>query len=425
MKYIFSLLITIGLLSCNSDQNKKVTAKQDYDLFLDSSNIKTTSKFYELWNNKIKPDSMQLLSFGNVASEYNRYFKNTGEIEYLKKAEKSLKKAVDIAAIGKAGYCRALARNYISQHRFKDALVMAKEAEKMGSGVKENNELFFDVYMELGHYTKARKVLDDLDDPNDFGYLIRLAKWNDYKGDLNKTIAYMKKAKSIAETAKDNNLMIWSYTNLADYYGHAGKLEDSYRHYLMALELEPSNAYAKKGIAWIVFSHERNPKEALRILNSITNYYQSPDYYLLKAEIGAYMNDQLLVSKNLDAFVKAVNDPNYGNMYNAHNVELYLNHSQQYNMAMQLAKKEIQNRETPETYILLASSYFKMGDLDKAIEIINQEIEGKTFEPNILLQCAKIYKSIGDNGKVIKLKKELNDAIYELGPNVEKEITQL
>lgn len=425
MKYIFSFLITISLLSCNSNQNKKVTAKQDYDLFLDSSNTKTTSKFYKLWNNKIKPDSMQLLSFGNVASEYNRYFKNTGKIEYLKKAEKSLKKAVDIAAIGKAGYCRALARNYISQHRFKDALVMAKEAEKMGSGVKENNELFFDVYMELGHYAKAEKVLDDLNDPNDFGYLIRLAKWNDYKGDLNKTIAYMKKAKSIAEAAKDNDLMIWSYTNLADYYGHAGKLEDSYSHYLMALELEPSNAYAKKGIAWIVFSHERNPKEALRILNSITNYYQSPDYYLLKAEIGAYMGDQLLESKNLDAFVKAVNDPNYGDMYNAHNVELYLTHSQQYNMAMQLAKKEVKNRKTPETYMLLANSYFKMGDLDEAIEIINQEVEGKTFEPNILLQCAKIYKSIGDNSKVIKLKEELSDAIYELGPNVEKEIAQL
>ena len=65
---------------------------------------------------------MQLLSFGIVGGEYNRYFQETGDIEYLKKAEKSLKKALEIAAIGKAGYFSALARNYISQHRFKEAL---------------------------------------------------------------------------------------------------------------------------------------------------------------------------------------------------------------------------------------------------------------------------------------------------------------
>ena len=409
----------------NLKKNKIITKKQDYAAYLSSGEIKTTSKFYELWNNKIQPDSMQLLSFGNVASEYNRYFKHTGKIEYLKKAEKSLKKAVEIAAIGKAGYCRALARNYISQHRFVDALDMAKEAKKMGSGSKETNELFFDVYMELGKYYKAEAILKILDDPNDFGYLIRLAKWNDYKGDLNKTIAYMEKAKSIAETKNDKDLKIWSYTNLADYYGHAGRIEDSYNHYLMSLELDPKNAYAKKGIAWIVFSHERNPKEALRILNSIMENYESPDYYLLKAEIADFMGDEMMKSKNLDNYSKIVKNLNYGAMYNAHNVEFYLNNTKQYKKAIELAQEELKNRETPETYMLLANSYFKLGDLDKAVSIIEKKIKGKTYEPNILLQCAKIYKSIGDYSKVEVLKRELNDAIYELGPNVEQEIAQL
>jgi hypothetical protein len=40
-----------------------------------------------------------------------------------------------------------------------------------------------------------------------------------------------------------------------------------------------------------VFSHEKNPKEALRILNTILLQHKTPDYYLLKAEIAEYMGN--------------------------------------------------------------------------------------------------------------------------------------
>ena len=94
---------------------------------------------------------------------------------------------------------------------------------------------------------------------------------------------YEKKKK--AEEANDKALKIWSYTNLADFYGHNGQIEESYNLYLKSLALDNNNAYAKKGIAWIVFSHDKNPKEALRILDIISDEHFSPDYFLLKAEI--------------------------------------------------------------------------------------------------------------------------------------------
>jgi hypothetical protein len=49
---------------------------------------------------------------------------------------------------------------------------------------------------------------------NDYDYLIRLAKWNDHKGDLKNH--FMEKARDIAE--EDNRtLKIWSYSNLGDF----------------------------------------------------------------------------------------------------------------------------------------------------------------------------------------------------------------
>jgi tetratricopeptide (TPR) repeat protein len=368
---------------------------------------------------------MQLMSFGIVGSEYNRYFTNTGDIEYLKKAEQVLKRAADIANTGRAGTYRALARNYISQHRFKEALQWADSSRAIGSDINQTQGLLFDVHMELGNYDTAEKYLDSLKNMDDFGYLIRLAKWNDYKGNLDTTIRFMEKARQEAEDSKNTALMLWTYTNLADYYGHAGRIKDSYEHYLKSLQIDPKNAYAKKGIAWIVFSHEKKPEEAMRILDSVTQHYKSPAYLLLKSEIAEYMGDDMKSVADLDKYFKLVQNPAYGDMYNAYNISLYLNETEQYGKAFELAEKEVANRPTPESYSLLAYSYLKKGDAQKARDIVEGHIEGKTHEPAILLRNAEIYKATGSTDRVEQLKDELLGATYELGPSTEKEIEQL
>ena len=426
MKHIIVFVLSVLLLSsCSSKKENSIADSNDYDQYLRSDAVKTTSKHFELWNSKIKSDSTQLLSFANVAGEYNRYFKKTGDIEFLKKAEQALTRAVEIANVGKSGYRRALARNYISQHRFKEALVLAEEAIAIGGGRRASQSLLFDIHMELGNYKLAEKYLDSVKNLSDFGYLIRAAKWNDYKGDLDTTIKFMEKAKEKAEKSKNTELMLWSFTNIADYYGHAGRIKDSYNNYLKALELDRNNAYAKKGIAWIAFSHDKNPKEAMRILDSVTQTYYAPDYYLLKSEIAEYMNDAESNLVNLDEYFKQVQNTAYGDMYNSYNIELYLNQTQQHEKAMQLAQKEVANRPTPESYSLLAYSFLKNGDVDKAKKLIDDHVLNKTFEPAIMYRVAEIYKASGDMKKVQEIKNELAGASYELGPMMAMDIAAL
>lgn len=425
MKHLLIALSIIGFVSC-SEKNKEITQREDYDKYLVNNNEpSTTSKYFRLWNNKITVDSTELLSFGNVASEYLRYFKNTGNISYLKNAEQALEKAVEIANINKEGYARSLARNYILQHRFKEALRMAQLADSLGGNKKDTQSLYFDVHMELGNYDSAEKYLDSIKNFSDFGYLIRLAKWNDYKGDLDTTIKMMEKAMKKAETSNNGTLKLWAYTNIADYYGHAGRLKESYNHYLKALQLDPQNAYAKKGIAWIVFSYEKNGEEALQILNSVTEYHQSPDYYLLKAEIAHFMGDENTYEYNMDTYFNRVQNQAYGDMYNACQINYYLNHDRQLPRALRLAELEVTNRPTPQTYSFLANTYLELGRAEEALKIVEEHIIGKTFEPGILLDVAEIFKANQDVEKVEALKPELMGAIYELGPSSKTTIEQL
>jgi tetratricopeptide (TPR) repeat protein len=425
MKSIRFLIVVVLVSACTSKNPDAVAKKADYDRYLVANQTETTSKYFNLWNSKIRQDSMQLTSFGIVGGEYNRYFQQTGAVEFLKKAEKSLEKAVEIAAIGKPGYYRALARNYISQHRFREALQLADAAAAIGGDKTENHSLYFDVQMELGNYKTAERYLDSLKNMTDFGYMIRVAKWNDYKGDLDTTINFMEMARAKAESSKNKDLMLWSYTNLGDYYGHAGRIQDSYNEFLKALAIDENNAYAKKGIAWIVFSNDKNPEEAIRILDSVTKTYDAPDYFLLKAEIADYMGDDLIRTKNLDHYFTKVKNSDYGDMYNAYNLSLYINETQQYDKALAMAEKEVVNRPTPESYSWLGYSYLKNGDAEKALEIVNTYVYGKTFEPVLLYQAAEIYRANGQTETVNELKEELMGALYELGPNMEKQIHDL
>lgn len=424
MKFSLILLLSLCILSCSTT----ITKPQDYEQSLNAQTneaVKNAALRLNFWNTKIKTDSMQLASLPYAAEAYGSLFQNTADIQYLKAAEKTLKRAADIAAIGKSGHLEALAANYIKQHRFQEALSALEQAYIIGGKTKSTTFMLFDVHMELGHYREAQTYLDLTSDFTDFNYLTRLAKWKDYVGDLDATIHYMEEARNIAEGSNKKDIRMWVYTNLADYYGHAGRLQDSYNHYLKALQLDPTNAYAKKGIAWIAYSHEANATEALRILNSIPAEYYSPDYYLLKAEIAEFMNDEGTKKEQLALYASAVSNPDYGSMYNIPTALILAEENGNYDTALRLAEQEVAARATPETYSLLAHILLLKGDVHKALEISEKYVAGQTFEPEANYRLAAIYKANNKKDVMATLEADLRGSHFELGPLTAKRIEQL
>lgn len=419
------ILVLLGLstavTSCKKNGKNTIARQSDYQVYLDTDPSEALNKLNEellFWNNRIKQDSSQIIDIRKSAGMYTAIFQSTANINVLKLAEQNLTKGVNMAHIGKDGYLRALAQNYVTQHRFKEAKLVIDSAYSISGDISANNFIKFDIAMELGNYNLAEEMLTKEADFSNYNYLIRRAKWEDYKGNLSSTIDYMEKAKAIAEKGKQKPLMLWVYTNLADYYGHDGRIKDSYNHYLKALEIDPNNTYAKKGIAWIAYAHDDNPKEALRIIEIIEKENQSPDYNLLKAEIYAYQGN-LEKSKNLtQKFIEEASSPLYGDMYNSYLLEIYANDEATASKGVAIAEREIKNRATPETYDLLSYAHLKNGDARKALDIQQQYVIGKTFEPIAQLHAAEIYKQLEMYDKVKPLKEELLEATFELGPEV-------
>ncbi|MFC7358450.1 tetratricopeptide repeat protein [Jejudonia soesokkakensis] len=427
MKKIFLLTIIIGLFSSCSEKNEKFAMNAtDYDAYLseNSQSLKSATEAKEFWSKRLDADTTGVGDIAPLASAYTSLFSTTGTIENLKIAEGLTKKGLQISANNKDGFARALALNYISQHRFKEAKQVLEESYANVSLKRDTELMLFDVSMELGEYEAAKNYLDKVKKPGDYNYLIRLSKWSDYRGDLDAAIKYMEEAKDIAVASGNNALKIWTYSNLGDYYGHAGRIKDSYTQYLKTLALQPDNYYVKKQLAWMAYAWENNSKEANRILDSISAHHKIPDYYLLKAEIAAFNDNPSEAKKYTDQFTEAVeNQPDYGAMYNAYLIEIYAEDKPE--KALALAENEISNRATPETYHLLAYAQLKAGHKEKALQTIETHVEGKTYEPMAQFHSALVYKANGKTEEAHRLKEELLSAGYELGPVIIKDVKTL
>lgn len=430
MKFIYKIYVAFAMLilaSCNSSP-KLITNAKDYNDFLvnnEKEMLHMAKADLEFWEKKLEKEPNQFPYLAKIAASQSLIFNLTGNIDALINAEKNLLKVNERTNYNKAGYLRALARNYVSQHKFKEALSLLTKAEINGENLKGTQKMLFDVHLELGNFEIAKTYLEHIRKDNDFDYLIRLSKWSDHRGDLTAAIKYMEQAKQIAEASNLAPTKQWVYTNLADFYGHAGRVSEAYKFYLKALQLNPEDAYAKKGIAWIVYSYEHNPEEALRILNTITLAYNSPDYYLLKAEIASYIGDTEFEAKQLERYDSIIKNPLYGDMYNKYTVLLYAENHKKSAKALEIAYNEIEKRPTPQSYDLLAWTFYNHGDAKEALQVMDKYVVGKTTEPDVLFHIAKIYNANGKLKEVKSLKDELLQSTFELGPIMTQEINNI
>lgn len=428
LKIIPILVLGILLFSNCNRKNDQITKTADYDKYLNikgNRSLDFAKRELDFWQKKYNAAPNQATYLSMMASNHATVFEYTGNIKELYKSEELLHQSNILNSYSRVGTIRTLARNYISQHRFKEALALANKALAIGEGKKETQKLLFDVQMELGNYPNALKNLEAIRDMNDFDYLIRLAKWNDHLADLDTAITFMEKAKDIAVKEDNKVLKIWSYSNLGDFYGHAGRIQESYQYYLKTLDIDPNYSYALKGIAWIAFSHEKNPIEAKRIINAIATTHNTPDFYLLKSQIAQFEGNKSEELKNKNAYLSMLNQSDYGAMYNKYNVLLFADDKLTAEKALEIAKIEVEHRPTPDSYDLLAWSYLNVGQNKKALEIAQNHVVGKTSEPKVLYHLAMIYKSNNFVEKVVPIKEELLASGFELGPNLEKKVNQL
>lgn len=426
MKPYLSVLISIFFLSACTGK-KKLANPDDYNAFLKPGVVQSeVNKILEetpFWENRLKKDTGNFVDMLELASCRLRLFKLRGTVADLHMGDSLLKRSSAKLANKDPDILFALSQNSITQHKFREAAFFNTAAGNAGGSVYTTRLLEFDTKMELGEVLIASRKIETLKDKSAFDYLIRKSKWEDHRGNLDGAIQLMEHAFEKVKN-KSKSLYCWTLSNLGDMYGHAGRVNDAYNAYLKVLEKDNSYIYALKGIAWIAYSHDGNTREAKRIYQYLLSQTNMPDLYLTLAEIAEWEEDTQLKQEYIRQFIKEVEAPAYGDMYNKYLIHLYTDDIKNLEKALAIAEKEVAHRPTPETYDWLAWVYFNRGDKEQAYVTATNYVYKRNFEPNALLHTALIFSATGKKDKAKKLLEECTVSAFELGAVKTKFIQQ-
>jgi len=399
----------------------------DYNEFLKgkavTSEVERVNHEINFWQKRLDKDTGSYVNMLELARYQFSLFKLTGSIGALRNGDSLLKGSSARLNDADPEILFSLSQNSITQHQFRQAAYYNEAAAKQDGDLYIIRLLQFDTWMELGQYGDAYKSLESLKDKSTFDYLIRKAKWEDHKGNLEGAIELMEQA---FEKVKDKkmNLYCWALSNLADMYGHAGRIKESYNAYLAVLQKDPANLYCLKGIAWIAFAYDNNSAAARRILHYILSQADIPEIKLILAEISESENKPEESRQWINEFLTAVTKPGYGDMYNKYLIDIWAGEKQDQQKALLLAKKELSNRFTPETCDWLAWAHYQMGNYQEALKMSEAYVYKHTAVPDALMHTAFIYAANGKQQEAKEMLEECLESSFELGPVASKQIRE-
>lgn len=428
----FLIFITIPcfMVACGGIQERKIiTAKEDYIRYLHPTaagyvSLTNYEDEVNFWSEKARIQPEGFIYLQKLAALKAQQFGHTGEIKALY-ASDSLLLLANSLVVGKMKVPNylSLSSNAIKKHQFKEALHYCHKATELTQEKFGPLMMMFDAYMELGEYKIAGSILERNKKLDDFNYLVRLSKYQDHLGQMDSAIAVMEKACGMVKDRKSERAC-WALTNLADMYGHAGRLKDAYQSYLKVLEAQPGYIYALRGIAGIAYSHDRKYAEAKEIFSYIKDQTQLPDMYLQLAKVESYEGHAEAKDQYLNFFIQKATDSKYLAMYNKYLILLWCEEFKEYDKALDRARQEVNNRPTPMVYDLLAWVYEQKGEHQKALQIEMDHVEGKTFEPEAAYHLGMIYAANGQREKALEYLQKAHKASFELGPAIDDQINQ-
>lgn len=402
---------------------KDILVKIDQEQILNTQKEKIEEEI-TFWKSKEEAQKGAFLYSEKIGHLYAELFKITGEVKNIIQSNEYFEKAANsTTGTRRANQLLALSSNSVKLHRFQDALEYSTDAYHEAKNKYAPALMTFDAAMELGDYEYAGEILDQYKDEKSYDYLVRYAKYLDHKGDLENAIATMEKAFELVRN-KNQELYLWTLSNLGDMYGHDGQIKKSYDTYVTVLEQDPTNLHVLKGIAWIAFVNDKNYGLAKDILYTVKSNTKLPDAELILADIAEVEGNKEAVQGYKDDFMSIALHPDYQHLYATYMAELYLDESDFHKMALDIAYEEVLSRPTPETYSLLAWAHYRIGNLDEANQIITENTIGKSYEPNVVYRSGVIMAATGNKKLGRKLLKEAIDARYELGPIIADDIKE-
>ena len=305
-------------------------------------------------------------------------------------------------------------------HHFSRADTLLQQAQKIGIDGFTLNTLSFDVNFELGHYTEASFFLSKLKPGHDYSYYFRRSKLDHFNANIDSAISGMLKAAGLEKRVP--YLQGIALSNAADLYVHAGDLQKAASLYKACLRLNSIDFHSITGLGWIALVHDGNDTLAEKIFRYVQRKNKLPDPLFKLYQAAQGRSDKLLEKKYAGEFVAKSTDAVYGRMYNKYVIEVYTGILNETAKAEALAKDELNNRATPQTYAWYAYALFKNGKKEEGYKVFETYVSGQPLEGLELYYMGKLMKGLDKGYNAQQFFKATDKNKYDLSPGLAKDM---
>ena len=382
--------------------------------------ITFNQKELKFWKSRIQKNGFDIVNEPRYASNLVGRFNLLGDLKDVKTADSILINLEKNFKNKEAGIYLTLASNSILQHHFKKANDYLQKAKSIGIRKSEDYAITFDVDFELGNIENATANLEKMKDNFDFGYQFRKSKLAHYNGNLEESIGFMQKATEIAaDNVTARNIAL---SNGADLYTHAGKLDNAYSDYKESIKLNSADLHSIMGIGWIALQHDDNDALAEKIFKFVQTKTKSPEPLYKLILVAQHKKDSVAEKKYARQYESIVTDSIYGKMYTKYLIQLYTQILNNPAKAEILAKAELTNRATPQTYSWYVYSLLANNKIAAANAIYKKYVSGKPLEALELYYMGKLMEANKKGYNASQFYKAANDNYYDLSPTIARDL---
>jgi tetratricopeptide (TPR) repeat protein len=285
---------------------------------------------------------------------------------------------------------RMLGVVYLSQHRFREALEVARRARDLRPGDAWNNGIIGDAHLELGDYEQAFDAFDAMVTmrPSAAAYA-RVAYARELQGNVTGALEAMQLALD-ATTAHDPEAQAWYGAQIGDLYLKMGKLEEAEREYCRSAELFPNHPLVMTGLGKLRIA-QGDPGGALAIFLDQLSRTPTLDLAARIADLHADRGD----ASEAERYYQIAEDlagPSIAQT-DAELPRFLAKRNRNLQQAVEIAEAVAEQRHDIFTQDALAWAYYKVGRYEEATAVAQQALRTGTRDPGILSHAAEIRRA--------------------------------
>jgi tetratricopeptide (TPR) repeat protein len=282
---------------------------------------------------------------------------------------------------------RLLGAIYLSQHRFRDALDVARRARDLRPSDAWNYGVIGDALVELGEYDEAFRAFDTMVTmrPNAAAYA-RVAYGRELRGDLNGAAEAMRMAEQ-ATSVQDPEAQAWYAAQVGELYLRTEHVKDADRAYRRAAFLFPNYPHAMVG--------QGKVKVALGDHDGALAIYRAQLQRTPTLDLAARIGDlyatrgETIEAERYYQLAEDLAGP--GAAQTEANLALFLaEHDRKLSDAVKIAEIVARARHDVFTDDALGWAYYKVGRVDEALKASHRALRLGTRDSRIVSHANQI-----------------------------------